>query len=112
MASRTITHLSGDSNQVQNESAQDGGGGGRADGGGGLFGERENPALFYIDVEKKPPMGKRRRGEPQIAALTISETETYTFLTIASTCVSNEEADVEAIKKNNQKYLEVCNSIY
>ena len=62
--------------------------------------DKELPALFITDIEKKKNTGI-------IENVLIKETATFYLLDMPATCFSNEETGIEDIKKRNEKYLEV-----
>ncbi len=62
--------------------------------------EKELPALFITDIEKKKNTGI-------IENIIIKETATFYLLDMPATCFSNEETGIEAIKQKNEKYIEV-----
>lgn len=91
----TSTHVSSDSTQVPSDSVQDNAAGASNDK------DKENAALFYINVEKAS------KKDPKTANINLSETQTFVLLDFPAICVSSEDSSVDLIKQKNQKYAEV-----
>ena len=91
----STTHVSSDSNQHPNDSG--------IQEGAFIEKDKETSALFITNIEN---VTQQKKGA-KVEAITLIETSTHVLLNIPSTCLSNEDENADAVKKNNQKYLEV-----
>lgn len=63
--------------------------------------EKEQSALFFINVETKP------KSDLLYETLHINETATFSLLDIPTTCLSDEDPNAEKVKLKNESYIEV-----